>query len=229
MGHTSIPTDPAGSSDPAIQQMGSAIKIALDELLTIMDWQDLTVRATISVVGDNPSQIEKGFALPSDFERFIDQSQWAGTQQLPAGGPITNMDWMAYVIQTASLKLSLYWQMRGDQIFFLTPPFPTPSAFNYMYVSRAQVIASNGTDFKNYPTANSDTFKLASNLVMLLGRAKYLELKGFDATGATRDYITALDSKISGNKGAQVLSLARRRVIPLLNPASNLPNTGFGT
>lgn len=228
VGH-SIPTDAAGSSDPAIQQMGAAINVSLGEMLTKHEWQDLTVRASLNVVADFAGQKEKGFDLPTDFYRFIDQSQWAASTMLPAVGPVSNQAWMGYTVRNWAMVLTLYWQMREDKLWFLNPPFPTGVPFDYMYLSRAQVIdADDATLFKNICTKNGDKFKLDGYLIALLARTKYLEWKGFDASAAMRDFLTAFESRAGADKGAPVLSLSRPMGFPLITPLINTPDTGYG-
>lgn len=229
VGHTTTsPPDPAGSTDPAIQQMGAAINFALQELLTMHEWQDLTVKADLSVVGASAGLSEQGYDLPDDFYRFIDQSQWSSVSTMPAGGPVSNQSWMASVVQSFSSSFTLNWQMREDQIWFLNPPFPTPAIFKYMYLSKAQVIdGATSMLFKNRANLNADTFKLDSQLVMLLGRARYLEWKGFDASAAVRDFLSIFNSRAGADKGAPVLNLARSRGFPLIGSHS-LPSTGYG-
>jgi len=224
------PTDPAGSTDPAVQQMGQAINFALEELLTMYEWQDLTVKTTLAIVADGAGQAEKGFDLPDDFYRFIDETQWGQQSGLPAGGPVSNQAWMAYTVQGFTPLLTLFWQMRGDQLWVLNPPFPVAANFDYMYLSKAQVIdGDDPTTIKNVADKNGDTFKLDSFLVMLLGRARYLEWKGFDSSAAGRDFIAMFNSRAGADKGARTLSLVRRTNPLLINPLSSLPNTGFGS
>ena len=228
VGHP-VPADSAGSTDPAVQQMGQAINFALEELLTMHEWQDLTVKTTLAIVADGAGQQEKGFDLPADFYRFIDQTQWGAQSMLPAGGPVSNQAWMAYTLQNYNPQLTFYWQLREDQLWVLNPPFPTPVDFEYMYLSKAQVIEpDNPTEHKNIATKNGDTFKLDSFLVMLLGRARYLEWKGFDASAAVRDFLSMYNSRAGADKGASVLSLCRRHGLPLIHPHTSLPNTGYG-
>lgn len=230
VGHTTIaPPDPVGSTDPAIQQMGAAVNFALQEMLTLHEWQDLTVEATLSVVADSLGQAEKGFNLPADFYRFIDQTQWSSAALMPAGGPVSNQAWMAAIVQSFNSPITLNWQMRGDQLWFLRPPFPVAVNFKYMYLSNAQVIdGAVTTTLKNRADKNADTFKLDSELIMLLGRARYLEWKGFDASAAVRDFLSMFNSRVGADKGAGILSLCRSRTIPLINPAASLPSTGYG-
>ena len=229
VGHP-VPSDAAGSTDAAHQQMGTALNRALEELLPKHEWQELTKRGSISIVGDSPGQLEKGFDLPDDFDRFVDQTQWNGSSDLPAAGPVSNQAWMTYVIQSTSPQLTLAWQRRGSQLFVLSPPFPTPVSFEFMYISKGIVLdADDPNNTKNVADKNNDHFVIDDVLVLLLGRAKYLEGKGFDASGAMRDFLTAFDSKIANNKGAPILNIGGRPTTPLLNIMTNVPDTGYGS
>lgn len=227
----SIPADPAGSTDSAVQQMGAAVNFALNELLTLHEWQDLTTKATLSIVATGAGQEERGFDLPDDFYRFIDQTQWSSASMLPAGGPVSNQAWMAYSIQNFAPQLTLYWQMRGDQLWIMNPPYPTPVDFEYMYLSKAQVIdGDDSATMKNNATKNSDTFLLDGNIITLLARARYLEWKGFDASAAVRDFLAIFNSKVGADKGGQILSLNKGSGgVRLIDPYFSLPNTGFGS
>jgi hypothetical protein len=224
------PTDPAGSNDPAVIQMGVSVNNALAELLTMYEWQDLTIKTSLNVVGDVAGQKEKGFDLPSDFYRFIDQSQWGGQNQLPALGPVSNQAWMQYIVRNYTPQLTLYWQRRQDQLWVLNPPFPSPVTFEYMYITRGQVIDQDDPAIiKNVATKNGDQFILDSYLITLLGRCKWLEWKGFDSAAATRDFLIAFNSRVGADKGAPVLSISRVYGFPYIDPMSSLPDTGYGS
>lgn len=93
VGHPQSP-DPAGSGDPAVIQMGAAINNALTELLTMYEWQDLTIKTSLDIVGLAPNEKEAAFDMPADFYRFVDQTQWGKSTMLPAIGPISNQAWM---------------------------------------------------------------------------------------------------------------------------------------
>jgi hypothetical protein len=228
VGHP-LPTDPAGSLDPAVQQMGWAVNHALGELLAMKEWQDLTLSGTIPIVADLAGQKEKGFPLPVDFVRFIDQTQWSPNSLLPAPGPVSPQNWMLAMIQSVVPAMYLYWQIRNDQLFILAPPFPTPVNFNFFYLSRGQVIDQDDpTILKNVASKNGDKFRLDGYLIMLLGRTKYLEWKGFDASGAMRDFQIAFDSRAGSDKAAPVLTLGGSGGIPLIG-GGNLPLTGYGS
>jgi hypothetical protein len=221
--------DSAGSTDPAIQQMGAAVNTALGDLLTLHEWQDLTIRASIPIIADFAGQKEKPFSLPLDFYRFIDQSQWGGQTMLPAMGPISNQAWMQYTVRSYTPQLTLFWQIRGDKLVVLNPPFSAPIDFEFMYISRAQVIDQDDpTLIKNVADKNGDNFKLDGFMIMLFARAKYLEWKGFDSSAAMRDFMSVYLSRAGADKGAPILSLNTSFGLPLINPLVNTPDTGYG-
>ena len=235
VGHPTPAT--VGSPDSAVVQMGLAVNHALGELLAMKEWQDLTLPGTIPIVADFAGQKEKGFdvSLPvatapyPDFVRFIDQTQWSPQSFEPAPGPISAQGWMQATIMSVVPAMYLYWQMRGDKLWILAPPFPTPVDFNFFYLSKGQVIDANDpTLLKNVASRDGDTFKLDGYLITMLARVKYLEWKGFDASAAMRDFQIAFDERAGADRGAPVLSISAQRGMPLISTA-NLPVTGYGS
>lgn len=226
VGHP-VPVDPAGSTDQVVQQMGTVVNRAIAELLTMHDWEELTVKGTIVITG--AGEEEKAFALPTDFYKFIDQTTWSGGSQLPAAGPVSNQAWIQYLVRNTSPQLTLAWQHRGNQLYVLAPPIG-PVNFEFMYLSKGLVqehgVAANTS---NLAVNNDDVFVLDDNLILLLARAKYLEGKGFDSSGAMRDFLIAFNSRAGANKGAPILNIGSPAGMPLINPFTNLPDTGYGT
>lgn len=230
VGHPAPAVDAIGSTDPAVLQMIEALRVANEELLVMKEWQDVTIKATLAIVGDSPGQKEKAFALPDDFYRFVDQSQWNENSQIPAMGPISNQAWMQYTVRNWTPQMTLFWQIREDRLQIMAPPFPTPVDFEYMYITRGTIAdADTPTDYKNVFTKNGDMFRIDGELVTLFGRAKYLEWKGFESSAAMRDFYTQFEGKGGANKGAPILSLSRPRGMPLLDAYRNTPDTGFGS
>src|SRR6185295_13680680 len=87
-------SDPAGSIDTKHAQMRGAITDACAELLALREWQDLTAEGRIDVLADMPGQKQKAFAMPVDFYRFIDQTQWSSQALTPlVSGPASAQTW----------------------------------------------------------------------------------------------------------------------------------------
>jgi hypothetical protein len=224
-----IPNDPTSSQDPKIKQMIAAANAASAELFSIYEWPELIVEGSIDVFYDVPDQKEKGFSLPADFFRFIDQTQWNGAMRLPAKGPITPQGWMAYLVMPITSIFTLTWQTRGNQVWFLNPPAPPGMPFRFMYYSRATVLDGDDPSLlKNVASKNTDTFILDPALVTALSTAKWMEWNGFDSAAAARDYSVLYDARVGALKAAPILSAVRFGGLHLIN-AANVPATGYGT
>jgi hypothetical protein len=209
--------------------MIACLNNGLFELLTQYEWQELTVTAELSVVAAAEGDVDSAFDLPADFFRFIDQTQWNSQSLIPSMGPISPQAWMMYTVLDFTPQLTFFWQLRGGKLHVMNAPYPTPGTFKYMYLSNALVLDENGTTYKNTASSNGDTFLLDSNLVMLMGRVKYLESKGFDTGAATRDFLRAMEGVSSKDKGATTLSMNRSSGVPLINARTSVPVTGYGS
>ena len=210
--------DPAGSQDPNMVLMRTALNMANVELMNSFDWPTLIRMGEITV--KNPSAIppatgqaiEVSFPLPDDFFRFIDQTQWNGAMRFPAVGPVSPQGWMTYMVFPVSANFTLTWQIREKKIWFLNPPPDPGQAFRFMYLSRALVqdgeIPSNTS---NIATKNTDLIQLDPLLVALLTRVKWMEAKGFDTSAATKDFLMAYDSRVGAERGANIINLAGNR------------------
>ena len=223
-----VPSDPAGSSDPAVVQMVTAVNRAGLELLGLYDWQELTKSYTISVQADSPDQKEKSFALPDDFYDWVDQTQWNASTQLPGIGPVSPQDWKTLIVRNLQATLSFYWQVRDNRVWILSPPQDAQD-LTFFYQSYAWVRDQDNPDlYKNRATKNGDTVLLDPVLMLLLSKVKWLEIKGFDSSAAMRDFQINFESRKASEKGAPILNMAGRSVFPLIDARVNTPDTGYG-
>jgi hypothetical protein len=223
-----VPTDPAGSEDPAVQQMVQAANMAGNELLSMFEWQELIKNYQIPIQSDTSGQKEKGFALPQDLYRWIDQTNWNATTQFPSLGPVSAQMWQQLLIRTTLPTLSFYWQVRDNKIYVLAPP-NSPQTMNVFYVSAGWVRDQNDPDlYKNRMTQNGDVSLLDATVITLYTRVKWLEMKGLDSSAAMRDFNIAFDNRKNSEKGAPVLTMARDFRFPYIQPLINTPDTGMG-
>ena len=224
-----VPSDPAGSTDVAVQQMVQAVNMAGLELLSMYEWQELIKYYTISISADTAGQKEKAFALPEDFYDWIDQTNWNAATQIPSLGPVSPQDWQQLLVRTSLPTLSFYWQVRENSLYVLAPP-TVAQDMKFFYLSSAWVKDQDDTTlYKNRATKNGDTILLDSQLVTLYTRVKWLEMKGLDSAAPMRDFQIAYENRKASEKGAAVLSMTGGVFqYRLLSPQMNTPNTGFG-
>jgi hypothetical protein len=223
------PSDPAGDSDPSVQQMVQAVNMSATELLGLYDWQELTRTYNISIAADTPGQTEQAFDLPEDFYEWLDQTQWNSTNQWPAIGPISPQMWQNLLVNDVLPTMSFYWQVRDNSLYILAPPTEAQT-LTFMYQSIAWVQdQDNPTLYKNRATKNGDIILLDAFLVTLFTRAKWLEMKGLDSSAAMRDFHVNFENRKGQEKGAPVLNMVRTYGFPYLNALYNTPDTGFGS
>lgn len=223
-----VPSDPAGSSDPSIEQMVQAVNLSGLDLMALYDWQELTKTYQISIEADTSNQIQKAFDLPEDFYEWVDQTQWNSTNQWPAIGPISPQMWQQLIVRQVLPTLSFYWQVRDNKLYIMAPP-TSAQTLTFFYQSQAWVRDQDNPDlYKNRATKNGDIILLDSFLVTLYTRAKWLEMKGLDSSAAMRDFHVNFENRRGQEKGAPVLTMAREYRFPYIQPLSNTPDTGFG-
>jgi len=223
------PADPAGDSDPAVQQMVQSVNLAGIDLLAMADWQELTKTYSLSIAADSPRQSEKAFDLPEDFYAFVDQTQWNSSMQWPAIGPVSPQMWQQLLIRQTLPTLSFYWQVRDNKLYILSPPTSTQT-LTFYYQSVAWVRdQDNSSLYKNRATKNGDVILLDAYLTTLLARVKWLEIKGLDSSSAMRDFQVNYENRKGNEKGANVLSMVRMNRFPYIQPLTNTPDTGYGS
>ena len=155
------PSDPAGDSDPSVQQMVQAVNMSATELMSLYDWQSLTRTYEIAIEASTPGISEQAFDLPEDFYEWIDQTQWNSTNQWPAIGPISPQMWQNLLVRTVLPTMSFYWQVRDNSLYILAPPTEAQT-LTFMYQSLAWVVdQDNPTLYKNRATKNGDTYEAA--------------------------------------------------------------------
>ena len=223
-----VPNDPAGSEDPAVQQMVQAANMAGNELLSMFDWQELIKRHSMTIQASEANQKERAFDLPEDLFKWVDQTNWNATTQFPSLGPVSPQMWQQLLIRTTLPTLSFYWQVRDNKIYVLAPP-SAPQTMSVFYLSAGWVRDQNdSTLYKNRLTQNGDVALLDATVITLYTRVKWLEMKGLDSSAAMRDFSIAFDNRKNTEKGAPVLSMARDFRFPYIQPLINTPDTGMG-
>lgn len=220
--------DPAGSQDPAVQQMVAAANMAGADMLNLYDWQKMAKPFEIEIKAEYPGQKEIAVDLPKDFWCFIDQTQWNKNTQLPALGPISPQAWQQIMIRNPKIVMTFLWQVRDDKLWIQCPP-DSPQVFSFYYMSRGWVRDADNPDlYKNQATKNGDLILFDDYLMVLLARVKWLQMKGMDSTSAAGQFQTNYEMRKGKAKGAPVLSLVSNVGLPYLNVLSNVPDTGYG-
>ena len=223
-----IPVDPAGANDPAVLQMIEGLNMAASEMLALYGWQRLTKLWEVPIQAEFEGQLERSFELPSDFYEFVDQTQWNKDTRLPAIGPVSQQAWQQLRIRMPKVVLTFLWQIRDGKLWIQAPP-NEPQTLSFYYVSQGWCIdADDPAEFKNTASKNGDIILMDGYLMKLLTRVKWLEMKGFDSSGAMRDFQVNYENRTGSDRGAPVLNMAQGQAFPYLNVGINAPDTNYG-
>lgn len=219
--------DPFSSSDPSIVQLLRHLKSLGQDLARDYQWTHLQKQYTFATQAGVDT-----YALPPDFQRFIDQTGWNRTRQMKLAGPLSPQTWQQVQVMTSGGIVDVMYRIVGNELKL----FPAPSAgdsVSYEYISNDWVAITppfNGPPDSPVAETSSDVAWFDRRLLVCGLKLRWLRAKGFDSTAAQDDYDRALARAQGGDGVAPVLNLnvqpfSGNRVLD----AANLPDTGMGT
>lgn len=221
---------PVASTEEAYIQMVGLLNSAGQELVELHPWEQLTRAFEIKTNNVNASP-DGIFDLPSDFNYMIDQTGWDRLNDVQVGGPLSAQDW-TYLQGRDLVSQTIYVSFRQWEGKLRLFPYPPPEDLfiSFEYSSRNWLRDAAGDE------PNRDTIGEGSDIVLLhplltvkFVKLKFLQAKGFDASGAGLEFDTLLGSIIGKNTGAPVLSAGGNgRGYPFLDAWYNVGDTNYG-
>jgi hypothetical protein len=169
---------------------------------------------------------QTAYNLPDDFENITNRTQWDKTKHWEALGPEDAQQWQWLKSGYISTGPRIRWRILDNQ-FQVWPPMNTNEYIGWEYKSNGFVRGADGA-VKTSFTADSDTTVLNDRIIVLLTKAKYWGIKGFDTTVVSQDYQRYLSVAKANDKGAPNLSFAPYPSKVLIGYA-NIPDTGYGS
>lgn len=224
MGSLGLPkvTDVASSNDATARQMWNLAIECGQDLLDAHDWQILSKTFEITTT----TALE--YPLPSDFQRFVDETGWNNTSRIPLMGPIGDQQWrMLQARQLGGSTLALQYVIENDKVVLYYAPSPSQT-LTMDYVSRGWIRdPSNPNQFKDIPVTDADIVLYDPRLMISFLKHKWREAKGFDTNASGAEYMGILDNMKYNDKPARDLSLSGRSSYPLIG-IGNVSDTGYG-
>lgn len=201
MGLVAPSTAYGNSNQQVIQLCGLANQEGLD-LAHAHQWQKITRATTYTTV----AQQEQTSFLPSDFDRFCNDSMWNTTIVRKVYGPMTEQEWQQYQAYPIYTSVNPAFIIRNSSLFLQ----PAPSAGNtlsYSYVSKNWAETSGGTGIDAF-TDDTDVSRLEPVLLSLGIVWRFRKAKGFDYSEEFRTYQEQKAQYISRDGGAPKLNQA---------------------
>ena len=213
------PTACFGSTDLQVLQWIEIANTAGEMLASAAPWQALRTEFTFSSM----YQTSQTGAIPSDFDRWIDNTQFNRSTRRPMAGPITPRQWQWIQAQPIYASVYLAWIERGGQ-FLVAPKPPAGQTIAFEYISKNWVQAVGGGYAAAF-AADSDVSRLDERLLRLGMLWRYLQAKGLDYAEAMDDYERELEKAIARDGGASMMNVAPQPMDPR---RANLPDGSFG-
>lgn len=165
------------------------------------------------------------YVLPSDWDRQVDRTHYDKSKRWEMLGPTSAQQWQFLKSSYISTGPRIRYRILGGY-FQVWPAMNTSEYLGFEYMSNAWATTAAGvpkTSFQN----DSDTCIFPDRLMVTALKKKYFEIKGFDATAFTRDYLQQLSFAKANDSGSATLSFAP---VPgsVLIGFENIPDANYG-
>lgn len=215
------------TSDSTFMAVGGSIP--QDTYVTAASGSTVTLSNAAASAGTVSITFSKTkYAMPSDYDRLIDGTDWDKSQHWQMIGPETmqQKEWLKSGYISSGPRVRYYQQGNKFQIW---PPLGVAHLLGFDYVSNLWVTATGGTNpSKTSFTVDSDTCIFPDRMMVLGTKLKYFEIKGFDTTALYRDYTMQKDIAKASDAGSPTLSFAPLPSQVLIN-WNNIPDSGYGS
>ena len=185
----------------------------------------LTNAPTSTLTGTDLTFCKTKYAMPSDYLRAVNRTQWDKSNHWEMVGAESSQEWQwlksGYVQTTPRVRFR---QLGG--MFQIWPPQAFNNLYGFEYVSQNWVYDVNGNPKSSF-TQDTDTCIFPDRLMVAGLKLKYWQVKGFDSTAFMRDYTIQLSGAKSADAGAKTLNLTPTPATALIGWAS-IPDSGYG-
>lgn len=218
-------TDPFDGLDANFVRLAEYLRTIGDDLTRDHDWTHMVKEATFVTDG-----VSTSYALPADFNDFMDQSGWNRSTRWPLIGPLSSQDRQYLKARLVNILLQVAFSIQGNLLTLPIVP-PTGATIAFEYASRFWVQSAAGSSADSDSPVSKDDICLLDPLLLIRGIVlEYIKHGGpGDVVAAQADYDKTLEYCIGKNTGGGVLALGRRaRPFDRLIDGRNFPEGNWG-
>jgi hypothetical protein len=186
----------------------------------------LSQPAIVTATGTTFTLTKVKYAMPSDYDRVIDDTDWDKSKHWKMLGPETPQQWEWLISGYVSTGPRIRFRIWGNY-FQIWPAIGTADTLGFEYVSNAWASSASGTAQTSF-TADTDTCIYPDRLMVAGLKLKYFSVKGFDTQAYQRDFNSELSIAKANDAGSPTLSMAPRPSNVLIGWA-NIPDSGYGS
>ncbi len=227
---TGIPTTAAITPATSFQVSGSYINQAA-RVVSVDSPTQVTIDIPTSgaATAGTLTFTQDTYALPADFDHFINDTWWDVTNHWILFGPDTPQ---RYAQETAGIVTTgprRHFRQLGrttGNVYRIWPPIGTVESnftIQWQYISKYAVCSAGGT-YKERFTVDTDLPTLEDNIFIMGCKWRFFEVKQLDFAPKQAEYIDYVNRRIAMDGGATVLNLARGSVDSYLISPAQVPD-----
>ena len=169
------------------------------------------------------------YAMPSDYDRLIDKTDWSKTQHWEMLGPETAQEWQWLKSGYISSGPRIRYRVLGS-LFQIWPPQSSNLYLGFEYMSNQWVATAAGSALsKSTFTIDTDVCAFPDALMVTGLKYRWLASKNDPrAQLANTEYQAQLSIAKANDGGSRTLSMAPRFTSVLIG-FGNVPDSGYGT
>lgn len=187
------------------------------------DWSILLKRQVFTTASSAES-----YALPSDFDRFIDNTHWNLSDEDLMEGPVSTQRWQANKSGVVTITVNDRFQVRadGNQNRYFIDPVPTSQEnISFFYATDTWCRSKGGTRQTRW-NADDDVLLLDEFVYELGLKWRWLHAMRRPYAEEYNEYIRERDKAFARDGGMPTLRILGP--VEDFKPAANTPETGFG-
>jgi hypothetical protein len=165
------------------------------------------------------------YPLPTDWDRQIDRTHYDKSKRWEMMGPTDAQQWQFLKSSYISTGPRIRYRILGGY-FQVWPAMNTNEYLGFEYMSNQWATSSTGVTQSSF-LSDSDTCIFPDRLMVTALKKKYFEIKGFDSTAFTRDYLQQLSFAKANDSGSATLSFAPTPGSILIG-FENIPDANYG-
>lgn len=180
-----VPQIGMASQDDQVMQIIGLLEQVMEDLNSRKVWQQFNKEATWNSLATE-SQGKLTALAPFGFKWMINGTFWNRTRKLPVYGPRNAEEWQAIKAVPMTGPFMQYRILGGDLL--ISGQFPAGEELVFEYASEWMVLDVNGTTYKQYFTADTDTCLIQDSILLAGLTWMWKEAKGFKYAEDFRRY-----------------------------------------
>lgn len=215
-----------GNTEQNARKILTSIKDGLDnDVFVDCDWESLTLPGSVSMLGTGVQE----YALPTDYDRIINDTIWDETNYRQVRGPVDLREWQEFnkgFAQLAGLEVVCRIQRSTTSTSKVFTFYPDTSAktVSFWYISN-KIVESSGGALQTEILADNDTFVPPHKAVRAAAKWRLLRSLGMSFDDERVEYASVLDDLASNDSGGKKIITNRHRRYDI----ANTPSSGFGS